>query len=132
MRLCVCMILAGLLAFGSGCAPLIFAGAGAGAGIGTYAYIKGSLEIEYPRDYEDVWSATLRALEERNNTIERQTKDGVSGTIDATRPSGTPVKIKVVNKGARVTTVTIRVGTFGDQSASMALKESIDRYLGVS
>lgn len=132
MRWCVYMLLVGLLAFGAGCAPLIFAGAGAGAGIGTYAYIKGALEIEYPRDYEEVWNATLRALEERNNTIEGQTKDGVSGTINARRPSGTAVKIKVVNKGTRLTTVNIRIGTFGDQEASMAVKDSIDRYLGVS
>jgi len=125
------ILLLALLVTTSGCAALLVAGAGAGAGIASYAYLKGDLVIEYKRDYEPVWDATLNALRDRNITVERQTKDGISGSIQARRASGTAVKIKVKNVASGLTEVTIRVGTFGDEEASMSIKKAIDGYLGV-
>jgi hypothetical protein len=125
LTLIVCMGVA------CGCVPLIFAGAGAGAGAATYAYISGQLEVQYPRAYETVWNATLDALQDRNIQIEEQRKDGFTGTIKARRASGTGVTIKVENKATNVTLVKIRVGTFGDEEASMLIKKSIDERLGL-
>ena len=121
-----------ILAMGYGCVPLILAGAGAGAGAGTYAYIKGELNIKYPKSYESVWTATLNALRDRNITIEEKAKDGISGTIKARRANDTPVKINVVNKVSGPTVVKIRVGVFGNKEASVIIKKAIDRHLGIS
>ena len=111
-----------------GCAYLMAAGAGAGAGVATYAYLKGELEVEYPYDYSTVWNATLKALKDLRITVEEKVQDGMSGTIKARRYTGTPVRIKVINKG-KLTVVKIRVGTFGNKEVSILIKEAIDRHL---
>ncbi len=114
-----------------GCAEVILVGAGAGAGVATYTYIKGEMKIEYPRPYEEVWRATLAALRDCDITIEQKVKDGFSGKIKARRANGGSVTVKVINKGSGITAVKIRVGTFGNKRASMVIKESIDRHLGI-
>ena len=131
IRLLKVVALLTVLGLACGCVPLIFAGAGAGAGVGTYAYVKGDLEVEYASDYESVWNATLQALDDRNIGVEGQSRDGFKGVIKARRASGTVVTVKVVGKATRVTVVRIRVGTFGDEQASLMIKKSIDRHLGL-
>jgi hypothetical protein len=119
-----------ILAMGCGCVPLILAGAGAGAG--TYAYIKGELKVEYPKSYESVWAATLKALRDGNITIVTKAKDGISGSIKARRADDTAVRINVENKVSGPTILKIRAGVFGDKEASLIIKKAIDRHLGIS
>ena len=114
-----------------GCAYLILAVGGAGVGAATYAYITGELKIEYPRSYDAVWDATLKALRDLDITIEEGKTDKLSGKIKAKRASGTPVKIKIKTKGSKITLVKIRVGIFGDKQSSIGIMEAIDPYLGV-
>ena len=119
-----------LLACLCGCGPLIVAGAGAGAGVATYSYVTGDLEVEYAKSYESVWDAAVRALQELDISVEGKTKDGVSGTIEARRATGKKVVVKVKNKGPSAAVVNIKVGTFGDENASLVIKGAIDRQLG--
>lgn len=120
-----------LLVMTCGCAALVAAIAGAGVGVATYAYVTGDLKIEYPRPYDTVWEATLKALGDLNMTVEEKTKGSLEGKIKARRASGTAVKIKVKNKGPKLTIVKIRVGLFGDKESSIAIMDAIDNYLGV-
>jgi len=126
----VLMVLLLCLSLG-GCAYLVAAGAGAGAGVATYAYVKGELKVEYPYDYHAVWNATLRGLRDLRIMVEQKTRDELSGTIKAKRHTGTSVRIKVINKGSKLTVVKIRVGTFGNKEVSIRIKEAIDRQLGI-
>ncbi|UCC66589.1 MAG: DUF3568 family protein [Deltaproteobacteria bacterium] len=120
-----------LLVMTCGCAALVAAIAGAGVGVATYAYVTGDLKIEYPRPYDTVWEATLKALGDLNMTVEEKTKGSLKSKIKARRGSGTAVKIKVKNKGPKLTIVKIRVGLFGDKESSIAIMDAIDAYLGV-
>ena len=120
-----------LLVMTCGCAALVAAIAGAGVGVATYAYVTGDLKIEYPRPYDTVWEATLKALGDLNMTVEEKTKGSLKSKIKARRGSGTAVKIKVKNKGPKLTIVKIRVGLFGDKESSIAIMDAIDNYLGV-
>lgn len=120
-----------LLIMTCGCAALIAAVAGAGVGVATYAYLTGDLKVEYPRPYESVWDATLKALEDLNIEVEEKGKDGISGTIKAKRANDTPVHIKVKRESPESTFVKIRVGVFGDKDASTTIMEAIDKYLDV-
>jgi len=131
MRSAKFTILIALLIVSCGCAALVAAVAGAGVGVASYAYLTGDLKIEYPRPYESVWDASLNALKDLDIKVKEKRKDSISGKIKAERASGTPVTIKVKNKGSKLTIVKIRVGTFGDKEASITIMEAIDSYLGV-
>lgn len=114
----------------AGCTYLVVAGAGAGAGVATYAYVKGELKVEYPYSYDAVWNATLAALRDCRIMVEEKARDALGGTIKAKRHTGTRVRVKVENKGPKLTVVKIRVGLFGNKDASFMIKEAIDKRLG--
>jgi hypothetical protein len=115
-----------------GCAYLLLAVGGASVGVATYAYLTGDLKIEYPRSYDAVWDATMKALrDDLSMTIEEHKTDKHRGKIKARQPGGKAVKIKVKRKGSKITLVKIRVGTFGNKESSISIMEAIDRYLGV-
>lgn len=114
----------------SGCAYLVAAGAGAAVGVGTYSYIKGELKVEYPFDYERVWSATVGALEDSRVAIAEKARDAFGGHIKGKRANGEQVTVTVERKAPGVTVVGIRVGIFGDKDVSLMIKEAIDRRLG--
>jgi len=92
------------LFFICGCGFLIGAGVGGGAGLAGYKFLEGKLEIEYIAPYERVWQATKLALKD-------------TGIIK--------------NKATGMTIVSIRVGIFGDENASLIIKKAIDKRLGI-
>ncbi|RLA86324.1 MAG: hypothetical protein DRG31_00600, partial [Deltaproteobacteria bacterium] len=77
-----------------------------------------------------VWRATLEALRDCRITRLQEARDSFSGIIKGTRPTGTPVTIKVEGKGSKLTLVKIRVGLFGNREMSLMIKEAIERRLG--
>jgi len=107
------------------CAPLAFFGAGTAAGVGGYKYIKGALVVLYEAPYIQTWDASLRALEEMGLKIEKAEHDLTTGEIKARRADGKQVILSFEYKSARTTQVKIRVGIFGDEDASMVIKEKI-------
>ena len=112
-----------------GCAPLIFFSAGTAAGIGGYKYYYGDLIVLYQAQYIETWDAALKVLEDMNLQIKSQKHDLTAGRVKAKRTDGKDVSIKVKYKSSKETEVKIRVGLFGDQDASMAIKEKIRREL---
>jgi len=113
-----------------GCAPVLI-GAGAGAGVAGYKFIQGSLEIEYIASYERVWNATKLALRDSNIRIEKEQKDAINAKIIGKTASNTKVVIKLKNKPSGIVKMSIRVGLFGNEDASMIIKKAIDRRLGI-
>lgn len=121
-------ILAAMALMLYGCAYLVAAGTGAAIGAGTYAYLRGELCIDYPYAYDAVWDATLKALEDCGIAVYQKEKDALEGQIKGKRATGGEVVVKLQNKGTS-TLVRIRVGLFGDEKASLMIKEKIDRRL---
>lgn len=113
----------------SSCAYMVAAGAGAAVGVGTYSYIQGELKVEYPYDYERVWSATVEALEDSRVAIAEKARDAFGGRIKGKRSNGEQVTVTVEKKAPGVTLVGIRVGIFGNREVSLMIKEAIDRRL---
>jgi hypothetical protein len=117
----------------SGCAPLIFFGAGTAAGVAGFKYYDGALSVIYQAPYMDTWDAALNALSQMNLKVEKSNHDLNKGEIVARRPDGTGVTISIEYKSPNETQAVIRVGFFGDEAASVAIKEKIREILqGVS
>src|SRR6185503_18150823 len=58
----------------TGCAGLLIAG-GAASGIGGYAYVKGELKSTESASLDQVWTATLGAMDELKYAVTTQEKD---------------------------------------------------------
>ena len=117
---------AALLCFSlSGCGALILFGAGTAAGVTGYKYYEGTLTVVFQAPYMETWDATLAALEDLKLKVESSDHDLTSGKITARRSDGKAVTVSLEYKSARETEAVIRVGIFGDEAASIAIKEKI-------
>ena len=105
------------------------AAVGAGVGAGTYRFIRGQLEVAYPCEYQETWSATLAALESLEMRKKSANKDAFGGTIEAARADGTGIKIVVTPITSASTSVKIRVGFFGNRAMSEMIADEIGRKL---
>lgn len=113
-----------------GCAaPVVFFGAGAAAGVVGYKYYEGALAVIFQSPFMETWDATLMALNKMNIKLESSSHDLTSGKIKAKRGDNERVTISLKYKSAQETEVVIKVGTLGDQNASMAIKEEIRKVL---
>lgn len=112
----------------AGCVPLMVGAAGVGAA-GTYAYVKGQMEVSYAADYERTWAATLDTLKALEVSVQNANRDAFGGEVRAKRADGTAVTIKVAPVTSDVTSVKIRVGTFGNRSISNRISTEIENRL---
>jgi hypothetical protein len=112
-----------------GCVWLAVGAAGAGVGYGTYAFIRGELEVAYPNEFQQTWSAVLDALESLEIRKKSAVKDAFGGKIEAARADGTSIKIAIKPITSASTSVKIRVGVFGNQTISEMIADEIDRNL---
>jgi len=99
--------------------------AGAGAAVGTVTYVQGEHSQVHAGSFERVWSATTTALRQLQIQIDRTTKDGLGGEIEAHRTDKTVVTVKLEPSGENATIVRIRIGTFGDQADSEMIQGRI-------
>lgn len=109
----------------SGCGAALLAGAAGGAAVGGAAYVNGEHSQVHTADLDHTWTATLAALKQMNIRVDQSSKDALGGNINAQRADGTDVKIKEEPSGEGNTQVKIRVGTFGDLTASEAIQDQI-------
>jgi hypothetical protein len=124
------LIWAWLMFFFAGCAaPIVFFGAGTAVGVAGYKYYRGSLTVVYEAAYMETWDAALKAVENMNLPVQEKKHDLTTGKIVAKRTDKKEVHITVKYVSSQETEVVIRVGFFGDQEASMAVKEEIRKVL---
>jgi hypothetical protein len=108
----------------TGCV-LFVAGAAAGAGAGTYAYVKGELKAGQPESLDRTWAATRQAVKDLQFKVTRSDKDALSARLTAKTALDKTVDIVLKRLPDDTTEIRIRVGTFGDQSASEEVLEKI-------
>jgi hypothetical protein len=112
----------------SGCVAAAVGGAAAG-GAGGVAYVEGKLDSKEPAPVPVVQRATLEALNELKLPVDSQRGDSSSGRVESSYSDGKRLTVDLDAKGSSVTEVAIRVGTFGDQSRSQQLLDTIRRHL---
>ena len=113
-----------------GC-ELALIGVGAGIGAGTYKFIEGKLERQYPVEYARAWDATNTALANLEISISGSLNEGLKGEIEALSKDGAKIFISLKDMGQKVTSIGIRVGTFGDRSESERIHNEIARTAGI-
>lgn len=114
---------AGIVFLTSGCAFLV-AGTVVGAGTGTYLYINGEMQAEYDASFDKVWSACERTLADLRALDVLPYKEIGTGTISAFI-NNEKVQLSIKYKAKNVTIATVRVGIFGDQTASQLIQDKI-------
>ncbi len=113
----------------TGCAVGVAFVAGGAAGIGGYKYYKGKMVVIYKAPFKKTWNATLRAFDKMNFQIVEKRHDLTKGKVVGKRIDKTPVTVTLKYLSSSETEVQIRVGTFGDKSASEAIKEEIRKQI---
>jgi hypothetical protein len=121
-------VLVGWCVLLSGCAAAVF-GVGAAAGVAGYKFYEGSLHVVYEAPFIDTWNATLKALEEMQLVMESKKHDLTSAVIVCRRADGKQVNVSLKYQSAKKTEAVIRVGVFGDEAASVAIKDRIRKVL---
>ena len=114
----------------SGCAST---GVGGGPNVtaGTYYYFTRELEVIYGIPLADVWPRALAAVEGLQLHIDRQRIDGLGGEIQARRPDGTNVQVDLKPTGDHSTSISVRVGFWGDREMSERVQRAIRQQIGI-
>lgn len=108
----------------SGCELLVLGGAAVGTGGGTYFYLNGEIKGEYNFPLDMVWAACEKTMiDVRALNVEKTKKIG-GGDISAII-NGEKVEITVKYDGKNKTALGVRVGIFGDETASRFLYDKI-------
>ncbi len=125
--ICLSLVLTGLAVSSAGC---LVVAAGAGAA-GTVAYVRGALETEEPYRLEAVYAATREAAQQlKLSVLEGKTeKDALSATIVARDAADKRVTIHLKAQTEQTTKLSIRIGTFGDQTKAHMIYNRIRENL---
>jgi len=91
--------------------------AAVGLGVVAERYINGDLEVDSTKTFDEVFAAVEQSCKELNFKIQKNEKKAFSGMITAWSDFGN-VTFKVKSKSTQLTTLSIRVGVFGDREAS--------------
>ncbi|MFA6412248.1 MAG: DUF3568 family protein, partial [Syntrophales bacterium] len=106
------------------CAAVLVGGAVVGAGTGTYMFINGELKTDYNFNFDKVWSAAEKTVATMRGTDVMPAKGIGTGHIDSVI-NGEKVRISVTFKEKDITTVAVRVGMIGDETASRMIQANI-------
>lgn len=106
----------------------VVAAVGAGAA-GTVAYIMGDLQTVELAKLDDVYAAAEKAVGELELSVTSKTKDAMSAKIIARDSQDKKVKIKLAATAEGGTKVSLRVGTFGNETKSRLIYEQIKKNL---
>jgi hypothetical protein len=117
-------MIASLLA---GCAAL-FMGAAGGAVAGAL-YYQGELKADLDATPQAVIAATEKAFRDLIWSKETAVASATDGLATARTATGRAVKVTVITKTPEVSTVAIRIGTFGDENLSRLLYDRIVSFL---
>ena len=119
------VLLLGGIVFIQGCVAV----AAAGLGVGTVAYIKGDLQAVEAANLDEVYRATEKALDELEFSVTKRSKDALSAVIVARDAADKKITIKLSAAQEDATKISIRVGTFGNETKSRMIYDQIKKYL---
>ena len=124
---CLSILLAAMTFGSSGCLVLAV---GAGAA-GAVAYTKGDLEAEQHHNIDQVYAATTKAVEDLKLYVlsDEGNQDALSATVVARDAGDKRVKVTLKSVAQDLTKVSIRVGTFGDQTKQRLIYDKIRENL---
>jgi hypothetical protein len=126
-HLILAFFLSGMTICVSGCI-LIAVGAGAA---GTVAYVKGELETTLSANMDKSYEATLSALDQLKIVPVQKQKDALTAEVIARTSTDDKVTIKLKRVDDKLTSLSIRIGIFGDQVMSTTIYERVKQNLNL-
>ena len=122
------LVLSGMAVLAQGCA-VAWVGAGLAAGAGIVAYSRGDLEAVESKDIDTVLEATEKAVEELELKVSKKTRDKMSAVIVARDAQDKKITIKLSAAVEGSTKLSIRVGSFGNETKSRLIYQKIREKL---
>jgi hypothetical protein len=126
---------AGLLLVNGGCLFLAASAAVGGAAGAGYVYYRGKVTRPYNASFNDVWAASHAALTDLGMRVESEGRDALTAEIHSLLADGSKVRIYFDVKESKIpaeaplVVLGIRVGTLGDEAASVRILNQIDLHL---
>lgn len=105
-----------------GCPVLVVGGAAVAGGTGTYYYVEGEMRTDYYFSVDGVWSAVEKTIADMKGRDVEPDKDG--GKIVAVI-NDEKVTFRVTYKDKDLTTLGVRVGPVGNQTASKVIQDRV-------
>src|SRR5512139_1188980 len=105
-----------------GCPVLVVGGAAVAGGTGTYYYVEGEMRTDYYFSVNAVWSAVEKTIADMKGSDVEPDKDG--GKIVAVI-NDEKVTFRAVYKDKDLTTLGVRVGPVGNQTASKVIQDRV-------
>lgn len=124
-RLISALLLSVLCLSTAGCGAVIVGGA---AAAGTYFYLDGQTRGTYNVSLNKAYKASLAACEDLQIPVISQSKDGADAKVVG-KYYGDEVTISLQLVGDNLTEITVRVGLFGNESASRRINNAINEKL---
>jgi len=103
--------------------------AAAGAAGGTVAYMKGDVEAVVEGNVEQTFNATKAAMDELKMPLLATWSSAMEGHVEARVGTDNKATVNINGQSEKLSKVSIRVGTFGDQGLSQAILEKIKANL---
>jgi len=128
-KLMILVLLAACPFILTGCLAAAAVGGAAAAGAGTVAYIKGELKATEEATLNKTWQATVAAIDGLQFLVINKIKDNVSAELEAKTADNKTVKIQLKRVTDNLTDISIRIGTFGDESLSRYILSKIEAKL---
>lgn len=126
-KLILIIFLGIIVVYMNGCIiAAIGAGAAAAAGVG---YAKGDLQAVLEEDIDRVYHASLNALDDLDLPITGRDKTALDAKIISCNSSDKKIEVKLKRTEANHTKISIRIGTFGDETQSRTIYDRIKTYL---
>ncbi|MFC1783039.1 DUF3568 domain-containing protein [Planctomycetota bacterium] len=119
------LLLVGMMLSAGGCVAAVLVGGAAG----TVAYVKGDFESTEKKSVEQLYNASLRALESLNIPVISKVQDALSAQIEGRNAEDKKVTVKIEAQENDLSKISIRIGTFGDQAQSRMIYDKIKEYL---
>jgi len=103
--------------------------AAAGAAGGTVAYMKGDVEAVVEGNVEQTFNATKAAMDELKLPLMATWANAMEAHVEARVGTDNKATVNINGQSEKLSKVSIRVGTFGDQGLSQAILEKIKANL---
>lgn len=124
-RTLIAALMLSALMLTSGCL-LLAAGAGAGAGV---IYAQGDLEAHLSASPSRIAAATERAFKELSINKTAFTSSDLEAQVLGKTATDKRVAVNIKAQADKISSVSIRVGTVGDQALSQAILDKIKKNL---
>ncbi len=102
----------------------VVAAVGLGAA-GTIAYVRGDLQAVESESIDEVYEATLKALNELELLPTRKTKDALGAEIVTYDAQDKKITIRLKSAAEGTTKLSIRIGVFGSETKSRMIYQKI-------